>query len=328
MKDTGLLGDRPADDLSTLQRLLDSVSRLSMARSLEAIQEIVARTARGLVQADGATFVLRDLDQCFYVDEDAITPLWKGQRFPLEACVSGWVMLNRTPVAIPDIYADERVMGEAYVPTFVKSMLMVPIRRVDPLGAIGMYWARPHAVTEEEINLAQALADSAAVALEHVRVLDELARTVELTSKDPLTGVSNRRGWDRALGLALERHPQLTLAIMDLDHFKRYNDTYGHPAGDALLRSCTAAWSAAMRDVDLLARYGGEEFGILLRGVEPERAVSIAERIRLATPGDVTASVGLAHARPGEHATALVKRADAALYAAKRGGRNRLVVAS
>ena len=329
--DTGALEGSPSgrslDGSPTLHLLLDSVSRLSLARSLQEIQEIVRTSARRLLDADGATFVLRDLQQCYYPDEDALEPLWKGQRFPLDACVSGWVMINRAPVAIPDIYADERIPHDAYRPTFVKSMIMVPVRRAEPLGTIGMYWAGHHAATEDEINLAQALADSVAVALEHVLVLDELARTVELSSTDPLTGVANRRAWDGALSIALERYSQLTLGIIDLDHFKDYNDAHGHLAGDELLKACTSAWRGAMREIDLLARYGGEEFGILLRGLEPERAVAIAERVRTATPGGVSACVGLAHAQPGERATSLVARADAALYDAKRSGRNCLVVA-
>ena len=328
---TGGIGEAVApvtDGASTLELLLDSVSRLSLARTLAEIQEIVRTTARRLVRADGATFVLRDLKQCYYVDEDALTPLWKGQRFPLEACVSGWVMLNRAAVAIPDIYADDRVLQDAYRPTFVKSMVMVPVRHADPLAAIGMYWADRHVATREEMGLAQALADSVAVALEHVRVLEELARTVELTSVDPLTGITNRRGWDRALGLRLEQSAELTLGLIDIDHFKRYNDSYGHQAGDELLRDCTRAWQAAMRDADLLARYGGEEFGILLSGLDLGQAVTIAERVRSATPARVTASMGLAPARPGEHPTSLIARADAALYQAKRAGRDRLVVSA
>src|SRR5690349_22563060 len=131
-------------DVSTLQRLLraqarvvTAVQELSLVRSLPAIQEVVRRAAREIAGADGATFVLRDGDKCHYADEDAISPLWKGSRFPLEACISGWSMINRKPAVIPDIYADDRVPHEAYRPTFVRSLVMVPIRRRQPVGAIG-----------------------------------------------------------------------------------------------------------------------------------------------------------------------------------------------
>jgi hypothetical protein len=177
--------------------LVDVIQRLSLARDLTTVQEIVRRAARRLTGADGATFVLRDGDLCHYVDEDAIAPLWKGQRFPLEACVSGWAMLHRQPVAIPDIYADDRVPHDAYRPTFVKSMVMVPIRTLDPVGAIGNYWATPHQPSPAEVRLLQALADTTAVALENVRVFTELedrvkARTAELEAANRQLAEANR----------------------------------------------------------------------------------------------------------------------------------------
>src|ERR1041385_6777438 len=91
---------------SGMEDLVEVVQRLSMARDIAAVQEIVRRAARRLTGADGATFVLREGDRCHYADEDAISPLWKGQRFPMQACISGWAMLNRKPAVIEDIYAD------------------------------------------------------------------------------------------------------------------------------------------------------------------------------------------------------------------------------
>jgi len=123
----------------------------------------VRAAARELCGADGATFVLRDGPYCYYADEDAISPLWKGQRFPLETCISGWAMLDGRAAAIENNDADERIPHAAYRPTFVRSLAMVPIRRIDPIGAIGNYWAEQHQPTEEEIELLQALADSTAV---------------------------------------------------------------------------------------------------------------------------------------------------------------------
>jgi hypothetical protein len=149
----------PLTGFDVVGELVGVIQQLSVVRSLADIQEIVRTAARRLTGADGATFVLRDGGYCFYADEDAISPLWKGQRFPLEACVSGWAMQHREAVIIPDIYADPRVPHDAYRPTFVKSMCMVPIRTLDPVGAIGNYWARPHDITPTEILLLRALAD-------------------------------------------------------------------------------------------------------------------------------------------------------------------------
>ena len=130
------------------------------APQLDRVMNIVRTAARQLVGADGVTFILRDGAQCAYIEEDAVGRLWKGQRFPLGACVSGWVMLHGTPAIIPDIYADERVPIEAYRTTFVKSMAMVPVGR-PPVAAIGAYWATPHEATQSQIETLAAIADSA-----------------------------------------------------------------------------------------------------------------------------------------------------------------------
>lgn len=167
-----------------MERLLQAVLDLASARTLDEIAEIVRHAARELSQADGATFVLRESGYCYYMHEDAIAPLWRGHRFPIETCISGWAMLNNQGVAIPDIYVDDRIPHDAYRPTFVKSLAISPIRTVEPIGAIGNYWATEHEATETERQLLQALADSTAVALESVRVLTELEdRVAERTER-------------------------------------------------------------------------------------------------------------------------------------------------
>ncbi len=181
--------DAPADTaqlehlLRAQTRLVQAVQDLSLVRTLPAIQEIVRRAAREIAAADGATFVLRDGDQCHYADEDAISPLWKGQRFPMSACISGWAMLNAQAAVLPDIYADPRIPADAYRPTFVKSLVMVPIRLNAPIGAIGVYWANPKHATPEEVALIQALANTTSVAMENVRVYTELEQRVALRTQ-------------------------------------------------------------------------------------------------------------------------------------------------
>lgn len=159
-------------------RLVAAVHELSLAKNLASIQQIVARTARALAGADGATFVLREGELCYYAEEDAISPLWKGQRFSMSACVSGWAMLNRQVAVIEDIYVDSRIPADAYRPTFVKSLLMMPIRAEDPIGAIGVYWADSYRADAAEIDSLQALANTTAVALENVRIYAELEQRV------------------------------------------------------------------------------------------------------------------------------------------------------
>lgn len=144
------------------------VARLEDAQTLEDVQVVVRRAPRDLVAADGATFVLRDVDLCFYVDEDAASPLWKGQRFPLEHCISGWAMLNDTTAVVPDIFADDRIPQAAYRPTFVRSLVMVPVGSEKPVAAIGTYWASTHLATDEEVGLLERLSDAAARAIDRV----------------------------------------------------------------------------------------------------------------------------------------------------------------
>lgn len=162
-----------------MNRLVTAVQELSMARDLETVMRIVRTVARELTGADGATFVLRDGNLCFYADEDAISPLWKGSRFPMSTCVSGWSMLNRKAALIEDIYQDDRIPVDAYRATFVRSLAMVPIRKLDPIGAIGNYWAKQHLPTPEEVHLLQSLADITAVTLENVRIYNELEDRVK-----------------------------------------------------------------------------------------------------------------------------------------------------
>jgi signal transduction histidine kinase len=167
-----------------MEELVGVVQELSLARHLDEVTATVRAAARRLIGADGATFVLREGEFCFYADEDAIAPLWKGRRFPIEQCISGWSMLNRQSVVIEDIYQDSRIPTEAYRPTFVRSLVMVPIRRQDPIGAIGTYWAHRRQASEEEVRIIQALADSTSVAMENVSIYSELEHRVKLRTAE------------------------------------------------------------------------------------------------------------------------------------------------
>ena len=167
-----------------LQMLVKAIQELSVSTSMENIMKTVRSYARKLVNADGSTFILRDGDYCFYADEDTISPLWKGQRFSLTNCISGWAMLNKQFVKIDDIYSDERIPIENYKSTFVKSLAIAPIRLSDPLGAIGAYWGGSYSPSEMEIQLLKTLADAAAKAVENIQLIDGLEkRIIERTSQ-------------------------------------------------------------------------------------------------------------------------------------------------
>lgn len=270
----------PPDYVRGMERLLDAVQELSLARDLPTVLRIVRSVARELTGCDGATFVLNDSDSfCFYADEDAIAPLWKGLRFPQESCVSGWVMRNAKPVIIPDVFSDPRIPADAYRPTFVKSMVMVPIRTTQPVGAIGNYWAQHHIPRATDIRLLQALAGAASVAMENVTFYAELEgrvrlRTQQLTQAqqvlmrtaitDDLTGLLNRRGFYQTAAEVLDSDRPALLAYIDADGLKSANDRLGHAAGDALLVEIANILKSCFRTSDVTARMGGDEFCVLV----------------------------------------------------------------
>jgi GAF domain-containing protein len=148
------------------QDVFDHVGpQLAACQRLEDVQGVVKVAARQLADSQGSTFVLLDGQQCYYADEDSISPLWKGQRFPVSDCISGWAMMHRETVVIRDIRLDERIPQQAYRPTFVRSLAMVPMLGPEPLGAIGAYWSRPVAPQPVVVTALERLADLAATAL-------------------------------------------------------------------------------------------------------------------------------------------------------------------
>jgi diguanylate cyclase (GGDEF)-like protein len=163
-----------------------------------------------------------------------------------------------------------------------------------------------------------------------LRQAEHTSRQVrELSRRDELTGLANRRAWVDELPRVLEEARRdglpVSIGMLDLDHFKSYNDRFGHPAGDRLLKEASAAWHGALRRTDILARYGGEEFIVLLPGADLEQATATLERLRAATPPVTTFSAGVAAWDGTETSEDLIARADAALYAAKGAGRNRVI---
>lgn len=201
------------------------------------------------------------------------------------------------------------------------------------IGALSIVWGGafdhavcPEALTERLQTLIGLLGQQAAVALERAKLLHALNDAARL---DSLTGLVNRREWgpclERELKRARRTHEPLSLVLLDIDHFKKYNDRHGHPAGDRLLADAAAAWANELREVDVLARLGGEEFAALLPGCDVDGAMQVAERLRIATPHDQTCSLGVCVW--DEHTTGdeLYAAADRALYRAKQGGRDRVV---
>jgi len=149
--------------------LVRATDRLAVARSLADIVSILRETARDIVGSDGIAVVLREGESCFYAAEDAIEPLWRGRRFPLAACISGWVMLNDETAIVPDIELDPRVPIAAYRTTSMRSLVMVPIGSPQPIAALGAYWCTSVIPDDGTVCRLETLAQRAATALAELR---------------------------------------------------------------------------------------------------------------------------------------------------------------
>jgi len=180
---------------------------IMQARDLPEIMQIARTATRALSGADGVTLVLREGQLCRYADEDAIGPLWKGQRFPLTSCISGWVMLHDEAVIVDDIYADPRIPHEAYRPTFVQSLSMTPIRRGEPLGVIGCYWAHRSGADSEVLRVQQSLADAMAQAFEIMEMRRRLAVLQAQTEVDSREALSPLQDSETRYRLLVEQAP-------------------------------------------------------------------------------------------------------------------------
>ncbi|MBI5617057.1 MAG: PAS domain S-box protein [Gammaproteobacteria bacterium] len=162
--------------LERLHQLTEAVGEMAGVRTLPELLAIVCRATRSIIGCDGATVVLRDEEQCHYVGEDAITPLWQGQRFLLAQRVSGRVMERGEPDIIEDTAGHPDVPEEAYGHTFVRALSIVPVGRPTASGALGCYWARPHRASPEELRLQRALADAAAIGLANLELIARLEK--------------------------------------------------------------------------------------------------------------------------------------------------------
>ena len=232
------LKDQPEPGVS----LDDVVLQLSMARGQDEILDVVRRCARPLIGADGVSFILRDNGQCHYAEENAISPLWKGQRFPMEKCISGYAMLHRETVLIEDIYADDRIPHAAYRPTFVRSLAMVPVRQEDPVAAIGAYWARRHVPTSAEVAMLQRIANSAAVAFTNINLFNSLvdAKAEAERAKDAivlaLASLSETRDYETGNHIRRTQHYVRALARAAREH-ERFQSELDEATIDLLYRT-------------------------------------------------------------------------------------------
>ena len=262
------------------------------------------------------------------------------------------VINTRAPLVVPDVAKHALVGINAIAPSFlIRGFIAAPlITTADHLvGVISLLDFEPLTLTAEQIDLllqaSQRIADelerqyrdelARAELAEHLRSDESWAALERLALTDPLTMLSNRRAGERALEREIARARRagspFSLALLDVDHFKQINDTYGHAAGDDVLCELSRILTSTFRASDLAVRWGGDEFLVLLPDVTLGGAVVFADRARLlveslSLPGlpRVTMSVGLVEIQPDEDPRSAIMRADAQLYQAKQAGRNRV----
>lgn len=264
-----------------MEHLLGVVQQLGFSQDMGTLVRMVLREARLLTGADGAAFVLKAGEDCCFVDEDTPVLLSKGSRIPMSDCSSGWVIQKQSGVAVPDMQGNVQIPVDMYRSTFVRSLAIVPIRAAKPVGAIEVYWGRPHRATEDEMKLLQGIADGAATAMNAVTLQMELqqnaqARSVELEAaqreiqelslQDELTGLNNRRGFtllaEHQMSLASRMPAVPWLLYADVDGLTPINEGLGRGAGDKLLKTAAKVLREAYRRQDVIGRVGGDEFAV------------------------------------------------------------------
>jgi diguanylate cyclase (GGDEF)-like protein len=292
-----------------------------------------------LIDAKACSVMLLDADRKRLLAKAAYglrTERMHSLSFRIGEGVAGWVVERGEPALISDVTQDPRFVTLPENQTPIASMLCVPLlARTERVGVVTATSERPGAFDANHLELVRFIATTIALDVENVR-LHRVAVT------DPLTGAYNREflmaRLPQEIEAALERDRSLSVAMIDVDHFKHVNDQYGHGIGDVVLAEVARRLRSAIRAGDLLVRYGGEEFLAVLPKADAGRAWEVGERMRQRVcerafdVGDGLAlllriSVGIAQWRMGENMADLIERADVALYGAKDRGRNRVEVA-
>lgn len=241
-----------------------------------------------------------------------------------------------SPLIVPDALEDMRFCDNPLVTEGPKIRFYAgaPLLAAsgEALGSVCVIDNKPRELKDPQIKALQALSRQVTALLEMRRLLAELEM---ISTTDALTGLRNRRAFDEKM---LDEHQRsvrskqpFSLLLIDIDHFKSYNDSFGHQAGDDALSEVARLLQYTVRSYDMAARYGGEEFAVILPGTEKPGAMDLAERLRRAIERaewmnrQITVSVGVATLGFGQSIPALIEEADRALYTAKELGRNRVV---
>ncbi len=319
-----------------LQELASLSLTLEAAQRPETVGEALVLATADLLTISRVVFVA--------FDDDILRPLaMKGISAkealagdPAQDATIGTALASRETLRFTHLLPERDPWLTTVLPAATNVLIFPMHLDAQPVGVlIAEYGAKTSARVERRaVSIVEQFVSHAALALTNTRLLLQVKAQA---ATDGLTGVANRRAFDSALEHEISRAKRegspLSLILVDIDHFKRLNDEYGHQAGDDALREISQTLARVSRAGELVARYGGEEFGILLPGIELDDAAVAAERLRAAveeasTQPAVTASFGVATMRGGAiDGERLIRAADSALYEAKLQGRNRVVLA-
>ncbi len=325
---------REVETASTLAKAQEDVATIAEVvrrmHSGDDVRSAIVTAAQGVAGALSAVLIEQDGARHVVFSAQAGAERLAGVRVPAAtATAARHVWRTGEPLFVADPVGHPLVSPELLDLVGGRSLMWQPVSVAGQvLAVLVVSW--PHRVADLDDRAArsvQVLADEAALALEResmIRSLESMAAT------DPLTGLANRRAWDERLAAAMagarRTGSPLTVALVDVDHFKAFNDEHGHGAGDAILRIFADVAGATVRGADVLARWGGEEFALMLADcASGEDALTAVDRVRASMPGQTTCSAGVATWDGVESAQQLMMRADSALYAAKSAGRDRAV---
>lgn len=223
-KRPGIRGSTPITDRKLLSSnlrlgcLAEAIEGMQSAATRDVLLGILLRAARRIAGADGVAIVLRENGECHYAQEEAIAPLFQGKRFPLMSCVSGQAMVEGRTRVVPDVYADERIQPVWYEPTFVKSLVVVPIGAERATAAVGVYWARIRKPDDDEVSILETLARAAGTALRNLELLQSLTQARDAAVRlhgDARHELEERERAEVALRQNQERQTLVLDAIVD-----------------------------------------------------------------------------------------------------------------
>ena len=296
----------------------------------EETMQLTTDCAWHITAASGAAIVLAEGDHMVQRALSGTGLAGPGGRSGRASSLAGHAVETGDVAICDDSELDPRVDADAFRRAGLRSMVCVPLVQAgEAVGVLEVVSSRPAAFDSTDVAALRLLGGVVVATMSQADLLRQLDT---LAHADPLTELSNRRGFvneaQRRLDLTRRKLVGSVLVMIDLDHFKNFNDRHGHPEGDRLLQDCATRWTTALRKHDILGRWGGEEFVMLLTDCTAADALAVCERMRTLTPAGQTFSAGVVVDDLTSPLESLIARADDALYDAKRSGRNRTVIDS